>query len=170
MIDNEQDPLVSGIPGFHALHTELKAELKNFSEKDTISTPVPVLNIDDSIFKKMENKETFSSDDVYKIITAMSKKESSKKMIETFMSNLKIMAEESKIKEIPVDYRPLNQRQSTTGRNAYEIRADVLQMAIDWASSSIAHNSNNPIITKSRSDDDLISLAKKFYSFVENRR
>lgn len=48
----------------------------------------------------------------------------------------------------------------TTNRNAYEIRADVLQMAIDWA-----RREENP-----RSDDQLLELAKKFYTFVENRR
>jgi len=51
------------------------------------------------------------------------------------------------------------------GRNAYEIRADVLQMAIDWAKTEDGHGQ----YTKP-SDDDVIALAKKFYSFVENRR
>ena len=48
----------------------------------------------------------------------------------------------------------------TTNRNAYEIRADVLQMAIDWAK----NNESNQ-----RSDDQLLDLAKKFYTFVEDR-
>lgn len=55
--------------------------------------------------------------------------------------------------------------QKQVGRNAYEIRADVLQMAIDW--SRIEDSSKG---YKKPSDDEVISLAKKFYSFVENRR
>ena len=50
-------------------------------------------------------------------------------------------------------------------RNAYEIRADVLKMAIDWASLE-----EKNIAYKKPSDELLLSLAKKFYSFVENRR
>ena len=49
-------------------------------------------------------------------------------------------------------------RQPIANRNAYEIRADVLQMAVDWAS---RNNSKNP--------DEVLTLAKKFYSFVEDR-
>lgn len=45
------------------------------------------------------------------------------------------------------------------GRNAYEIRADVLQMAIDWASKQ-----------DDQSEEDVLDLAKKFYQFVENKR
>lgn len=51
-------------------------------------------------------------------------------------------------------------RQPIAGRNAYEIRADVLQMAVDWAAR------NNQAI---KTPDDVVSLAKKFYSFVEDR-
>lgn len=48
----------------------------------------------------------------------------------------------------------------TTNKNAYEIRADVLHMAIDWAKSR----------DDTRTDDGVLELAKKFYTFVENRR
>lgn len=47
------------------------------------------------------------------------------------------------------------------GKNAFEIRNDVLSMALDF------------IIYQKRelvNEDDVISTAKKFYSFVENRR
>lgn len=58
---------------------------------------------------------------------------------------------------------PTPKRQPVAGRNAYEIRADVLQMAIDWSGrDSISKQYSNP--------EDLIDLAKKFYQFVENRR
>ena len=52
-------------------------------------------------------------------------------------------------------------RQIVSGRNAYEIRADVLQMAIDW---TLACDQ-----WKQKKDDDVVLLAKKFYSFVEDR-
>jgi len=54
----------------------------------------------------------------------------------------------------------------TTNKNAYEIRADVLHMAIDWAK---VENSVTGVYVKP-TDDQLLDLAKKFYSFVENRR
>jgi len=52
-----------------------------------------------------------------------------------------------------------------TNRNAYEIRADVLQMAIDWA--KVEDSSGD---YKKPTEEQLLSLARKFYSFVENRR
>lgn len=57
------------------------------------------------------------------------------------------------------EYTP--RRQAVAGRNAYEIRADVLQMAFDWA----ADQGN-----KYTTPDDILSVAKKFYEFVEDRR
>jgi hypothetical protein len=53
-------------------------------------------------------------------------------------------------------------RQPIAGRNAYEIRADVLQMAIDWVREKDEYNQKD--------ENDVLSLAKKFYSFVEDRR
>ncbi len=52
-------------------------------------------------------------------------------------------------------------RQPVSGRNAYEIRADVLQMAIDWIHSNDQFH---------KDENDVLNLAKKFYSFVEDRR
>lgn len=54
-------------------------------------------------------------------------------------------------------------RVAATNKNAYEIRADVLKMAIDWSQ-------GGHVSGKYTKDDDVINLAKKFYSFVENRR
>lgn len=59
------------------------------------------------------------------------------------------------------DFQP--KRQPVAGRNAYEIRSDVLQMAIDWASrENVADQFTDP--------DDIVDLAKKLYQFVENKR
>lgn len=52
-------------------------------------------------------------------------------------------------------------RQPVSGRNAYEIRADVLQMAMDWTVQHDPYNNKNEV--------DILNLAKKFYSFVEDR-
>lgn len=56
---------------------------------------------------------------------------------------------------------PSQRRQVASNRNAYEIRADVLQMALDW---SIAKNKSG------LSEEEVLQTAKKFYAFVENRR
>jgi hypothetical protein len=53
-------------------------------------------------------------------------------------------------------------RQPAANRNAYEIRADVLQMAIDWVRSRDEYNQKD--------ENDVLQLAKKFYMFVEDRR
>ena len=53
-------------------------------------------------------------------------------------------------------------RQPVSGRNAYEIRADVLQMAIDWIHEKDEYGHKD--------ENDVLNLAKKFYSFVEDRR
>ena len=50
-------------------------------------------------------------------------------------------------------------KRSVAGRNAYEIRADVLQMALEWG------------VSKGLSSEtEVLNIAKKFYQFVENRR
>jgi hypothetical protein len=125
---------------------------------------IPAFNPSDSIFRKLANKENFSPDEVYKVVTAIEKKEASKKMIETFTANLKQMAEEASLKEeakkFDVPVPPVK-----AGKNAYEIRADVLQMAIDW---SRIEEPNKEF--KKSSDEELLTLARKFYAFVENRR
>lgn len=51
-------------------------------------------------------------------------------------------------------------RQKVAGRNAYEIRADVLEMALDWAK-----HSNKSSIT----EEDVVAIAEAFYGFVEHR-
>jgi hypothetical protein len=53
----------------------------------------------------------------------------------------------------------------TTNRNAYEIRSDVLKMAIEW--SMVEDRTSN---YKKPTDDQLLNLARKFYQFVENKR
>lgn len=57
-------------------------------------------------------------------------------------------------------------KQSVAGRNAFEIREDILEAAIDVVKFS-AHESNRTVdfIT-----DESLRVAKKFYAFVENRR
>lgn len=62
---------------------------------------------------------------------------------------------------------PYKKHQPSVNRNAYEIRSDVLQMAIDWAKADARRNSG---VNNGASDEELLALAKKFYTFVENRR
>jgi len=49
------------------------------------------------------------------------------------------------------------------GKNAYEIRSDVLKMAIDWSM-------GEHVCQRYLYEDELLNLAKKFYAFVENKR
>lgn len=55
---------------------------------------------------------------------------------------------------------PLPRRQSVAGRNAFEIRTDILQLSMDYAIYSKSH----------LSPDEVLNIAKKFYTFVENKR
>lgn len=73
------------------------------------------------------------------------------------------LKEQKKVEYTSSEEETSFKRQPVSGRNAYEIRADVLQMAIDWADSGRRESPRCK-------DDDIVSLAKKFYSFVENRR
>lgn len=61
--------------------------------------------------------------------------------------------------EVDVELAP--KRQPVSGRNAFEIRTDIMQMALDW---SVANNKNG------MSPADVVNVAKVFYAFVENRR
>ena len=47
----------------------------------------------------------------------------------------------------------------SVNKNAFEIRLDILKEAISWADRN-----------DESTDEDVIGIAKKFYSFVENRR
>jgi hypothetical protein len=54
----------------------------------------------------------------------------------------------------------LPRRQMVSGRNAFEIRTDILTLAVDWVNQS----------NGKRTEDEVLRVAKLFYSFVENRR
>lgn len=67
------------------------------------------------------------------------------------------------------------ERVHTVNKNAYEIRADILAMAIDWlryqtdvAISSRGEETHIPL--SAPSNNEVLATAKQFYSFVENRR
>lgn len=51
-------------------------------------------------------------------------------------------------------------RQPVAGRNAFEIRSDVMQMALDYANHSKSH----------LTPEEIVGVARKFYAFVENKR
>lgn len=52
-----------------------------------------------------------------------------------------------------------NRRQPTTGKNAFEIRSDILGYALEYIQDQ----------KKTATTDEILYVAKKFYSFVENR-
>ena len=56
--------------------------------------------------------------------------------------------------------------EKTVNKNAYEIRTDILGMALDFV--KFKKEVSNQLETIS--DDDVLNTAQKFYKFVENRR
>jgi len=67
---------------------------------------------------------------------------------------------------------PPSSRINTVNKNAYEIRADVLAMALDFARYRTELESDKDGCEALRlwEADDVLAIAKKFYAFVENRR
>ena len=55
---------------------------------------------------------------------------------------------------------PPSKRQSLPGKNGFEIRNDIMQMAVDYGCYS----------KRNIDPDEIVNIAKKFYSFVENKR
>jgi hypothetical protein len=60
----------------------------------------------------------------------------------------------------------ISRRQPVSGRNAFEIREDILEAAIDVVKSSQSSNKES----LETSVEIILEVAKKFYSFVENKR
>jgi hypothetical protein len=64
------------------------------------------------------------------------------------------------------DTSPIQTNVQTTNKNAYEIRSDILKMALEW----IQFKFHNVEPKDQISDDKVVEIAKKFYFFVESRR
>ncbi len=60
----------------------------------------------------------------------------------------------------PSQHKTVTPRQKTSGRNAYEIRADIMELAVDWA----LHLNRTTM-----NENDVLSIAEAFYKFVENK-
>jgi hypothetical protein len=56
----------------------------------------------------------------------------------------------------------------TVNKNAYEIRRDILEMALTWVNNNRETSVVGQLVPSS--EDEVLRVAKKFYSFVENRR
>jgi hypothetical protein len=65
---------------------------------------------------------------------------------------------DSKKEEPEEDFQ--SRRQPVSGRNAFELRTDILQLSMDY----FTHNKKN------MSPDEVVKVAKTFYQFVENKR
>ena len=70
------------------------------------------------------------------------------------------------LKELPntPSFIPQLEQRSAVNKNAYELRSDILAMAVDW----VRYKDNGTI--SSATDDHVLETAKRFYQFVENRR
>ena len=81
-------------------------------------------------------------------------------------ASIKHGLEQEEVFVAPTPIVPPAPEQKTVNKNAYEIRTDVLSMALDWVKFKKEANQQ----PSSASDDDVLSTAQKFYKFVENRR
>jgi len=66
----------------------------------------------------------------------------------------------------PAPIVPPQPESKTVNKNAYEIRSDVLGMALDWVKYNYIRTENSPCLN----DNLVVETAQKFYKFVENRR
>jgi hypothetical protein len=69
------------------------------------------------------------------------------------------------VKHEELDQEPLMRRQPVSGRNAFEIREDILESAIDV----VKFSSGNEKRDLDEVSDEVLRVAKKFYCFVENK-
>lgn len=58
-----------------------------------------------------------------------------------------------------IDHDDIPRRQSVAGKNAFEIRSDIMQMAVDYG-----------LRNKISEPQEIVDIAKLFYEFVENKR
>lgn len=147
-------------------HIHRKVNMSNILSSKEGSEPdlvLPTFNPSDSIFRKLANKESFSPDEVYKVVTAIEKKEASKKMIETFTTNLKVMAEEARLND---GSKKVEYTTSKSGKNAYEIRDSVLDKALEIVKLS----PDTPQLSSVKILDEVLLIADRLYEFVENKR
>ena len=61
---------------------------------------------------------------------------------------------------------PTPESKQSVNKNAYEIRTDVLAMALDF----MRWRGDKNMLPQTVSSDDILEVAQKFYKFVENRR
>lgn len=90
------------------------------------------------------------------------------KMDEKYPKNKSVISESEPTPEsIPLE-KPTQQslpENRIVNKNAYEIRADVLNMALSWVTFKASNVPSSAV-----NDEDVLSTAQKFYKFVENRR
>lgn len=89
---------------------------------------------------------------------------SSKEELETSIMNESVKPQHQYKVELPVATEECGKPVIIKNRNAFEIRLSVLENAIHWSSLEETKGQY-----KKPSDDELLSLARKFYDFVENK-
>jgi hypothetical protein len=89
---------------------------------------------------------------------------SSKEELETSIMNESVKPQHQYKAELPVATEECGKPVIIKNRNAFEIRLSVLENAIHWSSLEETKGQY-----KKPSDDELLSLARKFYDFVENK-
>ena len=139
--------------------TEEKAYLKKKSE--TILPEVEVITSDPPFTLKKGNTE-INIKNAASLVKRMDKvyspapKESFPDLTINQSQNKELITNTQIGTEINRDVK----KQINSGKNAYEIRADMLELAYKWSSQG----------GKFTSPEDIIEIAKQFYRFVENKR
>ena len=126
-------------------------ELKNKEEIDKFS---------DHIASKLPKIE-----DTWKKLQDSKSLVETRKVISEFREKMKTFSLDDEEKEI----------KKSSSKNAYEIRSDILGMAINWLQletyqPAVSAKYGNDEYEYFRSGDAVIDLAKKFYKFVENKK
>lgn len=134
----------------------IKSKFPSNANPNKINTLVDVQFDDDKDFKLtfQIDKDTFELYVFNSLKDAMSKNYANKSIL---------LPKENYKPENMIDIRP--QPKNNNGKNAFEIRRDMLEMAIRWMTIEETEQKY-----KKPSDDDLLKLAKKFYDFVENKK
>lgn len=130
---------------------EILTELEKETEEESKESPIMR-----DRFKKMVNFPVKNaSEEVRKSVAPdVESFQTNKSNIESYQSNNNVLP------VAPPDVKTVN-------KNAYEIRADVLAMSLDWVKFKRDSAASTCFIV---TDEEVLITAKKFYQFVENRR
>lgn len=132
-----------------------KSQNVNAQEEISVITPAPIISL-------KKGKTEIQIKNATQILQKMDEKYPLG--VSSDVNNSIPIVEKQLIMDAMPEYKPAADVKSIN-KNAYEIRTDVLSMALDWVKYKEGV-SNYPTST----DETVLATAQKFYRFVENRR